>query len=323
MSDFHVKCWAGGWGLPSIDPECLSVIAYGHLAKANINVQAALPRNTITGMMPELQLGDLVYSTSFSIFGIFRRDGYNLEYNLQADKHADTFAFLSYIQQKLKPALLYALWMDNANYIKVTRPAYAQACGLPWSLYYPRKLRETVMDQLTQMYQNYKKNNVNELEKYLNKNAFECLNVLEKKLGDNDYFFGATPSTMDAVIYGYLGLLLKAPLVSTGLQNHLNTCEKLKNLLHRIERCFPKYPNVVTNSNVDSASNSGKSPVMKKEQFITLLATVAAMVTFVMTSGVLTSQRSKLAQRMGTVERRRHHHHHREVVEFDDDDDED
>ena len=54
---------------------------------------------------------------------------------------------------------------------------------LPWSLYYPRKLRETVMDQLTQMYQNYNKNNVNELEKYLNKNAFECLNVLEKKLG--------------------------------------------------------------------------------------------------------------------------------------------
>merc|ERR1719234_645627 len=158
------------------------------------------------------------------------------------------------------------------------------------------------MDQLTQMYQNYNKNNVNELEKYLNKNAFECLNVLEKKLGDNDYFFGATPSTMDAVIYGYLGLLLKAPLVSTGLQNHLNSCEKLKNLCFRIEKLFPKY------DEQKPASSSGKPPIVKREQLLTLVATVAAMVTYVMTSGVMTSQRSKLAQRLGTVQQQQSFH---------------
>jgi len=147
-----------------------------------------------------------------------------------------------------------------------------------------------------------------------NKNAFECLNVLEKKLGEKNYFFGVHPSTIDAVIYGHLALLMKAPLVSTGLQNHLNSCENLKNLCFRIEKMFPKYPND------ECSTDSGKPPVVKREQLITLVATVAAMVTYVMTSGVMTSRRSKLAQRLGTVES--FHHHHHEMDQFDDDDDE-
>ena len=73
------------------------------------------------------------------------------------------------------------------------------------------------MDQLTQTYEGYR-GNMAELEKFVYKNAFECLNVLEKKLGDESYFFGSSPSTMDAVIYGHLAILLRAPLVSTGLQ---------------------------------------------------------------------------------------------------------
>ena len=128
-ADFEIKCWGGGWGLPSIDPNCLSVIAYGHLAKATMDVRPSLPKYTITGVMPELQMGGFVYSQAFSIFGIFRRDGYNADYHLTANQHADTFAFLSYVEQKLKPALLFNLWIDTANYTKVTRPAYAKACG--------------------------------------------------------------------------------------------------------------------------------------------------------------------------------------------------
>lgn len=49
MKSFEIKCWGGGWGLPSIDPNCLSVIAYGHLAKATLDVQPTLPKHTITG----------------------------------------------------------------------------------------------------------------------------------------------------------------------------------------------------------------------------------------------------------------------------------
>ncbi len=50
---------------------------------------------------------------------------------------------------------------------------------------------------------------------------------------------------------------------------------------------------------------------------MTLVAAVAAMVTYVMTSGVMTSRRSKLAQRLGTVQQETFQH---EMDEFDDQD---
>merc|ERR1712176_821057 len=95
--------------------------------------------------------------------------------------------------------------------------------------------------------------------------------------------------------YGHLALILKAPLVSTALQNHLNTCENLKNLCFRIEKMFPRYPSDVTHP-IKSSNDGGKPPVVKREQLLTLIATVAAMATYVMTSGVMTSRRSRLAQ---------------------------
>ena len=43
----------------------------------------------------------------------------------------------------------------------------------------------------------------------LHKQAQECLTMLSNRLGDREYFFGRTPSTIDAIIFSYLTLLLK------------------------------------------------------------------------------------------------------------------
>jgi predicted hotdog family 3-hydroxylacyl-ACP dehydratase len=82
---------------------------------------------------------------------------------------------------------------------------------------------------------------------------------------------------------------------------------------------------VNTPENIRSSSPSsqpnGKSPIMKRDQFITLVSTVALMVAYVMTSGVLTSRRSRPAHKLGTVADSRKRFH--EVpIQMDDDDDE-
>lgn len=56
------------------------------------------------------------------------------------------------------------------------------------------------------------------LDKLVYKEAHNCLNMLDTRLGKNGFFFGDSPSTFDAVLYGYLGVLLHAPLASTELQ---------------------------------------------------------------------------------------------------------
>ena len=104
----------------------LSVYQPSKFNDATIAERTATPPTSVTGCLPELELDEMVYSDLFSIIGIFWRKGYNADYNLSTRQQADTLAFLSYIEKKLKPAILFALWMDPANYGKVTRPAYSK-----------------------------------------------------------------------------------------------------------------------------------------------------------------------------------------------------
>lgn len=58
------------------------------------------------------------------------------------------------------------------------------------------------------------------------------MNALSQKLGDNKYFCGDKPCSLDALIFGYLAPLLKLPLPSDRLQLHL---QSLPNLVRFVE----------------------------------------------------------------------------------------
>jgi len=60
-------------------------------------------------------------------------------------------------------------------------------------------------------------------------------------LADKEFFFGQSPSSLDAVVFAHLAPLLKAPLPSAALQNHLKACPNLTRFVSRIlQRFFPK-----------------------------------------------------------------------------------
>ena len=124
-----LKCWASDWKLPSMDIDCLSVLTYAYIANVPITKIDSLPRNTISGTLPELEDNDLVYSHPFDIISAFRREGYNADYGLTQDQDADTLAYLASIEQRLRPAILYSLWVDKENYENITRPTFGKACG--------------------------------------------------------------------------------------------------------------------------------------------------------------------------------------------------
>nr|XP_002128675.1 metaxin-1-like [Ciona intestinalis] len=289
----EVKCWGEGWGLPSLDPDCLSVIAYANLAKAPIEVVPALPKDTITGSLPELQIDEFIYPRAFTIIGIFRREGYNADYSLSQSENADTLAFLSYIEQKLKPAILYSLWIDVRNFNKVTRPAYGKACGFPWSLWYPSRLVKSYTNQLWLSKGGESFTCIKEVEKVIYKDAHDCLNVLESRMSSTDYFFGDFPTTIDAVLYGHLAVLLHAPLVSTELQNHLNSCDKLRAFCARMSLFCPSSSSLPT-----QVKSNSEDQIINRDKIISIAVAVTAMLVYALTSGVLTARRSKLATKL-------------------------
>uniref|UniRef100_H2YU04 Metaxin n=1 Tax=Ciona savignyi TaxID=51511 RepID=H2YU04_CIOSA len=287
-----LKCWGGGYGLPSLDPDCLSVITYAGIVNAPLNLVPALPNNSVTGSLPELQIGDFIYQRAFTIIGVFRREGYNADQLLTEVQKADTLAFLSYIDQKLKPAVLYNLWVDARNFNAVTQPATGKACGFPLSLWYPAKIRKTISSYIWFCKGAKEYTSMKDIERMIYKDGYDSLNILNSKLSNSDFFFGDYPTTLDAVLFGHLVVLKNSPLVSTELQNHLNSCE---NLIHFCDRMAKFCPSTAPPQKKQVTSN-----LFSKEQVVSLMVCAGAMIFYAFTSGVLTEERSKLAAKLRT-----------------------
>ena len=98
------------------------------------------------------------------------------------------------------------------------------------------------------------------IETAVYKSAEECLIMMSERLGDQPYLFGQAPSSADAMLYGYLAPLLKAPFPNATLQNHLKACENLVKFVSRITLTyFSKialdYEKSKLNENEDNKNN--------------------------------------------------------------------
>ena len=91
-------------------------------------------------------------------------------------------------------------------------------CRFPWSLWYPNRLQQSIEEYIIQFNEAEAFYGFENIEKRVYKEAYSCLNMFENRLGNSKFFFGDTPSTFDAILYGHLGILLHAPLISKELQ---------------------------------------------------------------------------------------------------------
>lgn len=80
--------------------------------------------------------------------------------------------------------------------------------------------------------------------------AEQCLNDLSESLGDKPFFMGKYPTSLDAVIYGYLAILNSAPLVNCSLQTKLHNLRNLTAFVRKMtnsyfpdtQRKYSRYP---------------------------------------------------------------------------------
>jgi metaxin len=119
----------------------------------------------------------------------------------------------------------YLFWVDEYNYGALTSKAYSNSLSFPHYLFFLHSRRNEAMRRYEAS---------NKQPKDLIKDAINVLNALSAKLGESKYFYGNKPSSLDALIFGYLAPLLKLPLANDRLQLHLssqpNVCIFLENL---------------------------------------------------------------------------------------------
>ena len=271
MATMALECWGEDWGIPSVDPECLKILAFSKFSGAPIHQKSTNnPFWTPRGDLPVFRHGaDIVLTDFLSVSKHLLSCNYSADYNLSAKQVAEANAFIQLMDEKLLPAMKYLMWVDAKNHIEMTRPWYGSHLPFPLGFHYPNKYEQGAVRLVESLYGQYSDNfedigNDSVVETSIYKAAQECITILSNRLGESHYMFGRSPSSVDAVMYGYLAPLLKAPFPNNSLQNYLSNCSNLVKFVVRISQNY--FPKVVKRHEEKTAREETASSSSSQQQ---------------------------------------------------------
>ncbi|KAK6179201.1 hypothetical protein SNE40_011616 [Patella caerulea] len=289
-----LQVWKGDWGLPTVDPACLSTLSYCRFSGVPLKLRkTGNPWRSPSGELPIMKHRNVTETKVSEIFSYLRKQNYGCDFALSNKQSADAVAFSSMLEEKLLPAILHLWWIDGKTFVDFTRPWYTKVLPFPLNFFIPgqKQKQASLRVSLTKGGTNVSDT---ELEAKIYKEAKECMNLLAYRLGKQEYFFGSTPSSLDALVFGYLAPILKAPLPNNQLQNHLKMCDNLCSLCNRILlRYFPPDPEEEAKKKKAEASKSQSSsdlqefPNKKRNMVLAAIFALTAMAGYAFLSGII------------------------------------
>ncbi|XP_074118300.1 metaxin-1 isoform X2 [Sminthopsis crassicaudata] len=300
----ELYCWAGGWGLPSVDLDSLVVLTYARFTGAPLKVHKITnPWRSPSGTLPALRTSEGgVISQPHKIITHLRKQKYNADYDLSARQGADTLAFMSLLEEKLLPVLIHTFWVDAKNYVELTRKWYAEAMPFPLNLFLPGRMQKKHIERLQLLCGEQRPEDEEEVEKELYREARECLTLLSQRLGSQKFFFGDSPASLDAFVFSYVALLLQAKLPNGKLQAHVRGLSNLcAYCTHILSLYFPwDGAEAPPPRPTPSTSETDEEPYRRRGQILSVLAGLAAMVGYALLSGIVSIQRANPSRTSGT-----------------------
>ncbi|XP_062942872.1 metaxin-3 isoform X2 [Cynocephalus volans] len=193
----ELSCWGGGWGLPSVHSESLVVMAYAKFSGAPLKVSIIdTTWRGSRGDIPILTTEDNIVSQPAKILNFLRKQ-------------------------------LHTFWVESDNYFTVTKPWFASQIPFPLSLILPGRMSKGALNRILLTRGEPPLYHLQEVEAQIYRDAKECLNLLSHRLGTSQFFFGDTPSTLDAYVFGFLAPLYKVRFPKVQLQEHLKQLSNL------------------------------------------------------------------------------------------------
>ncbi|ESO88232.1 hypothetical protein LOTGIDRAFT_234567 [Lottia gigantea] len=286
--------WKGDWDLPSVDPSCLAALAYCRFSGVPVKLKKiGNPWRSPSGELPIMRHKKVTETKVTEIFSYLRKQNYGCDFNLSNKQSADAIAFSSMLEEKLLPAILHLWWVDNKTYSDFTRPWYAKVLPFPLNFFIPDQIQKKASMRVT-LTKGGSNVTDSELEAKIYKEAKECMNYLAYRLGKQDYFFGNAPSSLDALVFGYLAPILKAPLPNNQLQNHLKMCDNLCSLCNNIlQRYLPPDPEEVEKKKAEEKSKPQSTteysdfPHRRRNMILAAIFALSAMAGYALLSGLI------------------------------------
>lgn len=198
---------------------------------------------------------------------------------------------MSLLEEKLLPALIYTQWIDSKNYVDVTRRWHAENIPFPLNFLLPSRMHNQQLDRLRLVRGDPSLEPGELLEKELYQEALEVLTLLSQRLGSHKFFFGDSPSSLDAYVFGHLAPLLKVKLPNSKLQQHLNSLDNLRLYCTNILTLYfpsdrPDVPNRKVSVHSDG-NDFDNEPHKRRNQILSVLFAIGAMLGYAVLTGIV------------------------------------
>ncbi|RWS31482.1 Metaxin-2-like protein [Leptotrombidium deliense] len=230
---------------------CRSVQAFLKMCNLRFNVEmrANAEQMSPTGQVPFMKCGSFVVAEMEPIAQFVSSKGLNnLSQHLEVADKGDMTAYMMLVNTVLYNAELFVCWCHEETlrevrfgllisaicygFGNVTYPRYAYA--YPWPLNYILcwKKRRAVLKKLSSV--GWDTKNVDEVLGEVE----SCCQALSDRLENRNYFFGDSPTELDALVFGHLSAILTTPLPIDKLAIIVRENEKLVQLCNRIAKSY-------------------------------------------------------------------------------------
>ncbi|XP_046863382.1 metaxin-1-like [Xenia sp. Carnegie-2017] len=262
----NLMVWTGGWGLPSLDPCCLQVMTYLKFAAFPVNlIRTDNPYKSPTGTLPVLKLTDDIVCGYDDINEYLKQNHNDIDGKLSSEQKLNTLGLGCYVEDALRPALLYMTWLTEENYPQFTRSWYARQLKFPYKYFVPAKYYNHALNFVAHKLNLEESDVISDVTwEKLRKRVDSCLEILNDILGDQNFLFGDRPTTLDAKVFAYLAIMLKIPLPKNKLKSQILEYPKLEKYCDKIvQRFFPEVPQDLAPANkaLDEAAESRRTKI--------------------------------------------------------------
>lgn len=220
----------GGWGEPSMSPFCMKLECYLRMAEIPFETKPADMRKAPKGKIPFVELdGKLVGDSQHIIDALIAKHGDRLDHALTREQRALSRVVRRSIEEGTYFVGLYTRWGDPAGFA-VVRPAFAKFLPAPIAMLLPFIRRSVVGSLRGQGTGRHSHDEIHAM-------GAADWTAISDLLGDKPYFFGARPSSIDAVLFGFVTSVTVFPYDSP-TRTHLNG---LSNLVAHRDRIRARY----------------------------------------------------------------------------------
>lgn len=238
----ELQIWKGDWGLPTVDPKSLTIIAYCALAGQEIPMVECKGRWS-GRELPVLTLPQTeeYVETTQNIINFLSSHEVTLDEHLEPSQTSEMLAYIVLITETLYTAMMCSWWLNEQHYNNVTKPWFSDVGPFPFSYIVPMQMRRKVECMISSRYSIDGSVNTEEMCNKVYQSGKRCLAVLSTKLDNKPYIFGNVPCQLDALMFAHLAIIRSAPMPSCPLKECLSSLPNLSDYTLKLhKKLFPK-----------------------------------------------------------------------------------